>query len=199
MPRTALRPFLAAALLALAAASPARAQRAAPPLSALRVDAPGRAPVPYALAPAPYAPALQESGRHVSDATLALGGIVGGGAGIIGGALLGYGLETGVAGCGRNDEWCGFIGTAFGAMIGEAVMLPLGVHLANRARGSYAPGLGMSLVVGLAGLTLAGATGGATPLMVPAIPIAQLLTSIAVERRTAARKLREIDRARPPT
>jgi hypothetical protein len=198
MPRIALRPFLAAALLALAAASPAGAQRAAPPLSALRVDAPGRAPVPYALAPAPYAPALQESGRYVSDATLALGGIVGGGAGLIGGGLLGYGLETGVAGC-EGDEWCGFAGTVFGAMIGEAVMLPLGVHLANRSRGSYAPGLGMSLVVGLAGLTLAGATGGAAPLMVPAIPIAQLLTSIAVERRTAARKLREIDRARPPT
>jgi hypothetical protein len=158
------------------------------------VDASGAAPVPYALAPAP---ALQESGRHVSDATLALGGIVGGGAGIIGGGLLGYGLETG-AGC-EGDEWCGFAGTVFGAMIGEVVMLPLGVHLANRSRGSYLPGLGMSLVVALAGLTLAGATGGAAPLMVPAIPIAQLLTSIAVERRSAARKLREIDRARPPT
>lgn len=195
MPRAILRPFLAAALLALAAASPAGAQRAAPPLSALRADAPGAAPVPYALAPAA---ALQESGRYVSDATLALGGIVGGGAGIIGGGLLGYGLETGLAGC-EGQEWCGFAGTVFGAMIGEVVMLPLGVHLANRSRGSYLPGLGMSLAVGLAGFTLAAVAGESVPLVVPVIPAAQLVAAVAVERGTAARKLREIDRARPPT
>ncbi|HEV2733337.1 MAG TPA: hypothetical protein VGV85_00815 [Longimicrobiaceae bacterium] len=197
MPRASLRPVLAAALLALAAVAPAGAQHAAPPLSALRVDAPGPAPIPYLPAPAPYAPALQENRRHVSDATLSLGGIAGGALGFFGGGLLGYGVETGLAGC--EGEWCGFAGTIFGAAIGEVVMLPLGVHLANRSRGSYAPSLGMSLAVGLGGLVLASAAGASVPLVVPAIPAAQILAAIAVERRTAARKQREIDRARPPT
>ncbi len=163
------------------------------------MDAPGAAPIPYLPAPAPYAPALQESVRHVSDATLSIGGVAGGALGFFGGGLLGYGVETGLAGC-EGEEWCGFAGILFGAVIGEMVALPLGVHMANRSRGSYAPGLATSIVVGLGGLALAGATGGiAAPLVVPAIPIAQILAAIAVERRSAARKLREIDRARPPT
>lgn len=193
MLRATLRPVLAAALLALAAAAPAGAQRAAPPLSALRVDAPGAVPIVYV-----PAPALQEGGRHVSDATLSLGGVAGGALGFLGGGLLGYGVETELAGC-EGDEWCGFVGTLFGALIGEMVMLPLGVHVANRSRGSYAPSLGMSLGVGVGGLLLAGVAGEAATLLVPAIPAAQILAAIAVERRTAARKQREIDRARPPT
>jgi len=194
-----LRPVLAAALLALAAVAPAGAQRAEPPLSALRVDAPGPAPIPYLPARAPYDPALQESVRHVSNATLSVGGIAGGALGFFGGGLLGYWVETGLAGC-EGEEWCGFAGVLFGSVIGEMVALPLGVHLANRSRGSYAPGLATSLAVGLGGIALAAATGGiAGPLVVPAIPVAQILAAISVERRTAARKLREIDRARPPT
>lgn len=196
MRRANLRPVLAAALLALAAVAPAGAQRAAAPLSALRVYAPGAAPIPYLPTPAAYAPALQESERHVSNATLSLGGIAGGALGFFGGGVLGYNVETGLAGC--EGEWCGFAGILFGAAIGEVVMLPLGVHLANYSRGSYAPSLGMSLGVGLGGLLLASVAGEAATLLVPAIPAAQILAAIAVERRTAARKMREIDRARPP-
>lgn len=191
MSRDTLRPFLAAVLLALAAASPAAAQRIAPPLSALRMDAPVAALVSHA-------PALQESGPYASDAALALGGIAGGALGFFGGGLAGYTFETGLTGC-AGDEWCGFGGIVLGAVLGEMVMLPMGVHMANRSRGSYAPSLAMSLAVGLAGLVLASEAGEAAGVLVAAVPAAQLLAAIAVERGTAARKLREIDRARSPT
>ncbi len=183
MPGITLRPVLAAALLALAAVSPAGAQRIAPPLSALRADAP-------APAPAPYAPVLQDGGRFVSDATLALGGVAGGAVGFFGGGLIGYTAETGLTGC-AGDEWCGFGGILLGAAVGEVVMLPMGVHLANRSRGSYAPSLGTSVAVGLAGLAVASQAGEAAGVVVAAVPVAQLLAAIAVERGTAARKLRE--------
>ncbi|HEX8274337.1 MAG TPA: hypothetical protein VF615_16995 [Longimicrobiaceae bacterium] len=185
MPRATLRPLLAAALLAAAAASPAGAQHAAPPLAALRPDGPG----PLS---SPYAPALQESGPYVPTGTLAFGGILGGAAGFAGGALLGYTLDTALADC-KGEEWCGFRGVLLGGALGEALMLPLGVHLANRSRGRYAPGAAMSILVGLGGLTLAAAAGEGLPLVVPAIPVAQLLTAVRVERSTAARRLRGED------
>ena len=191
MPRATLRPVLAAGLLALAAASPAGAQRAAPPLSALRADEAG--PVP-----APYVPALQESGRYGSDATLALGGVAGGALGALGGAAAGFALETTLTGC-EGDEFCGFGGILLGGAVGEMVMLPLGVHMANRSRGRYAPSLGMSFAVMLAGFTIASQAGEAAGVVVAAIPITQLVAAIAVERGTAARKLREIDRDQPAT
>ncbi|MEW5927141.1 MAG: hypothetical protein AB1941_06645 [Gemmatimonadota bacterium] len=185
MPPITLRPLLAAALLALAAASPASAQRAAPPLSALRV------PV-TALAPAAYQPALPQSGPRTDGAGMAFAGLAGGAAGLLGGALLGYVVETGLTGC-AGEEWCGFRGVLLGGVVGEVTMLPLGVHLANRGRGSYGSGVAATALVGVGALLVAAGMGDAVPATALLVPAAQLAAAVAVEKSTARKKLRGQD------
>lgn len=79
-------------------------------------------------------------------------------------------------------------GLIWGATIGESLMLPVGVHLANRRQGKLLPAMLASAAIGLGGVTLAIAAQDRTP--VPGIilgltPFAQLATSIAIERATA--------------
>lgn len=180
MQTSALRVALAAVLLALAAPSPARAQWAAPPLAALRADAP---PAPAARP----APALQEQERLPSPAVLALGGIAGGMFGTVLGAAAGYALETTLTGC-RGSDFCGLGGIALGGAAGEVLGLPLGVHAMNGRRGRYGEGVVVTLLVGLAGIGLATQLPEAGPVMSVAIPAAQLATAVAVERASGARK-----------
>lgn len=183
MPRIPLRPLLAATLLALAAAAPARAQRAAPPLSVLRAEAP-------LATPAPFVPALQESRTPVDPVTLVFGGITGGALGLLGGGAAGYFLETAVFQC-QSAEFCGFGGLLLGAAIGEVVLLPYGVHQANRSRGRYAPALATSVIIGVLGLAVASQSGEAAPTVLFSIPAAQLLAAIAVERDTERKRRRD--------
>lgn len=182
-----IRSALLAALLSLAALVPARAQHAAPPLSALRLQA-------SAAAPAVYAPPLQESGPAASGAMLVLGGIAGGGPGLFGGAALGYAIETGLTGC-EGGDWCGIFGAFGGGLLGELVMLPLGVHLANGRRGSYGWTFAAStLAAGAGGLLSTGF--GDADFMMFVVPALQIYAAVAVQKRTArVRRRREIDRA----
>jgi hypothetical protein len=179
-----LRTLLAAALLALAAASPVGAQRAAPPLSALRAGA----PLPAA-APA-YVPALPQEGGRIDPVSLAFGGIAGGALGAIGGGAAGYFMETAVFQC-RSEEFCGLGGLLLGAAVGEAVLLPYGVHQANRSRGRYASALATSVIIGVVGLAAASQAGEAAPTVLLAIPAAQLLAAVATERDTERRRRRD--------
>jgi hypothetical protein len=181
MHRTALRAVAAAALLSLAALSPARAQRAAPPLAALRADPPAAAPA------APPVPALQEQGRPPSQATLALGGIAGGALGTLAGAAAGFALETSLTQC-HGGEFCGVLGILVGGAAGEVLGIPLGTHVMNGRRGRYGEGVVVTLLVGLAGLGLATQMPEAGPVMGVAIPAAQLIAAVAVERRSGAGK-----------
>lgn len=182
-PATLRSLLAAAALLALAAASPARAQRAAPPLSALRSEAPGAAP-------AAYVPALQESRAPIDPVSLVFGGVTGGVLGLLGGGAAGYFLETTVFQC-QSTEFCGLGGLVLGAAIGEVVMLPYGVHQANRSRGRYAPALATSVIIGVLGLAVASQSGEAAPAVLFSIPAAQLLAAVAVERDTERKRRRD--------
>lgn len=141
------------------------------------------------------APAFAPSGRSgpieprgsqeaVDVPLLAGGGLAGGAVGLFGGGVLGYTLSGGGRICG--DDSCGLLGGVYGAAMGEVVLLPLGVHLANRARGNYGYSLLASAAVGAIGVGLAGATNSTELLL--AVPIGQLISSVLIERATSRPK-----------
>ena len=118
---------------------------------------------------------------------LVLGGVLGGGLGLVGGAIAGAGLEVAM-GC--DHDYCGIAGGLLGAMAGEIILLPLGVHLANGRQGNYGYALLASAGSAAGGLLLslaAGAIAGERSIDVAlwTIPVAQLASSILVERRTS--------------
>lgn len=119
-------------------------------------------------------------------ARLVFGGVLGGAAGFAGGALLGYMLAPES----QSDYDFGPIATVgLAGIAGEAALLPLGVHLENGRRGSYAYALAAS--TGIAALGLALAFNTADPYRGAAlvsIPLAQLTASIAIERGAQQRK-----------
>lgn len=111
------------------------------------------------------------------------GGLLGGAVGFAVGALAGSAVGGGNAICG--DDACGLEEAAWGAAIGESVLLPLGIHLVNRRRGNY--GLSLLASAGIAGVGILAvdATNDGWPLI--PVPVAQLVSSILIERATAGR------------
>jgi hypothetical protein len=101
------------------------------------------------------------------------------------GGVLGGTLGVMIADCSGTGCAGPFI---LGAALGEAVALPLGVHLAGR-RGSYPAGVLTSVGVAAAGIfTMAFAEADvAAQGIVVIVPIAQLIATIAVDRRTGTR------------
>lgn len=127
------------------------------------------------------APALSppvEAGR--ATARLVVGGVLGGAVGLGAGALIGGIVGGGNKICG--DDPCGLDEAIFGAIGGEVALLPLGVHLANGRRGKYLPSLAVSAAIAGIGIMLSG-NGDHGEVMI-AVPIAQLVSSILIERGT---------------
>ena len=119
---------------------------------------------------------------RVSDVWLVGGGVVGAGAGLFTGMLAGALLD------GRPDpgcrDFCFGPGLVYGALLGEAAGLALGVHVVNGGKGSYALDALASVGILAATLYLAqDAFGGPAILIV--IPAAQLVGTIMTERRTS--------------
>ena len=117
----------------------------------------------------------------VDTPLLVLGGLVGGAAGLLGGGAVGYAFGGGGRLCG--DDPCGLEGGLLGAVGGEMLFLPLGVHLANHSRGNYGYSLLASVGLGLLGTGLASTANSGALLL--AVPIAQLASSIIIERATS--------------
>ena len=109
------------------------------------------------------------------------GGLIGGAVGFAGGALIGATLGGGNAICG--DDACGLEEAAYGAIVGQSVLLPLGVHIANGRRGNYGYSLITSMVIGAAGIAAVHATNDGAPFI--AVPVLQLVSSILIERATS--------------
>lgn len=113
---------------------------------------------------------------------LAGAGLLGGAAGMVGGAYLGSSAE----GCGTPP--CGAAGLT-GAALGEVLGMSLGVHLANGRRGAWAADLMAALASGVAGgMVLARilpATGTANDLVLVSVPLIQIVATVITERRTA--------------
>jgi hypothetical protein len=114
--------------------------------------------------------------------TLALGGVAGGVAGFFAGGYAGVAIAEATDDC-YSDDWCG-IGAAFtGAAIGSAAAIPLGVHLANRSRGNYGRSVAVSAGIGAVGILAAIAAESGEVLV--AIPVAQIVSSVLIERATS--------------
>ena len=108
---------------------------------------------------------------------LALGGVLGGAAGLLGGALVGARLTE------HDCEDCGFVGLIYGGVIGASSGIPLGVHATNGGRGRLLPSLLSSLAIGGVGFGLAAMADRSE--IIVALPVAQLITAIAIERSTS--------------
>jgi hypothetical protein len=129
-------------------------------------------------------PSGRNSGAWVRSAGtpgLVLAGLGGGVVGFFAGGFVGYELGGGDLLCGDDD--CGLEEAAYGAIAGESILLPLGVHLANHRRGNYGLSLLASAALGGIGILAVNASNDGTPIIV--VPIAQLVTSILIERATA--------------
>jgi len=123
---------------------------------------------------------IQTSPPVADPAGMVLAGVATGAVAMVAGGHIGYALGGGSRVCG--DDPCGFEEAIYGAAVGISIGIPLGVHLANRSRGSFGTELATSLAIGALGMTLAlGANNGVVLL---AVPVAQLVASIAIERHT---------------
>lgn len=140
------------------------AQRASAPMFVLTGPAQGVAT---------RTPAGQRSVPVLVASSLAFGAI-----GLYGGALIGDKVASGCEG-----EDCSWPALFSGAGIGMSALIPLGVHLANNRKGNYPFELLASGVICAAGAAL-GFSGSPGALL--AIPPAQILTSILIERKTAS-------------
>jgi len=118
-----------------------------------------------------------------STPALAAGGLIGGAAGALGGFYVGA-----ILGSDDDDDDLDFLGTGVSVgTIGEGLLLPLGVHVANGRRGSYMSSALASLGLaagGLLALEAAHYDPPAAPIILIAVPIAQLAASIVIERAT---------------
>ncbi|HSG09847.1 MAG TPA: hypothetical protein VLA36_15915 [Longimicrobiales bacterium] len=83
-----------------------------------------------------------------------VGGTLGSGVGLVGGAIVGYGLAT----CGSGEWLCGIGEAALGALVGSVVGSTVGANIGARGGGA-SPTFGSTVVGGLAGV-LAGIAGG---------------------------------------
>ncbi len=159
---------LAAALLLGSLADPALAQRRPAP----------RFTVSHEAKPPRYSPGSlsDDTARAPTNAAL-LGGAIAGGAL---GAAVGTGIGH-VAGGDRlcGDDTCGFIYGLYGFALGEAIGLPLGVHLAGGRRGNYALELVAATAVGALVAIPAAKVGWRAVAF--AVPVSQLITAAAIE------------------
>lgn len=114
---------------------------------------------------------------RVSVPALTAGGVLGGALGLFGGAYMGASFTE------DSCEDCSIVGAIYGGVAGGSTLLPLGVHLANGRRGDYGKSLLMSLAIGAVGFGISDAT-DEWGLMF-AVPVAQLISSITIERRTS--------------
>ena len=119
-------------------------------------------------------PAARPAGGDVGG--MILGGVALGAVGLFGGALVGDRFQS------YPCEDC-IEGAFYGALAGESLAIPLGVHLADHRRGKLGPALAASIGIGALGLGAAALTDEWGVLL--AIPVLQLGASIGIERHTA--------------
>lgn len=118
-------------------------------------------------------------------AKLSGAGLLGGAVGFFGGAYLGAYIAD------SDDDGLDDLDALHGALIlgaiGESTLLPAGVHIANGRRGNYWISAAASIALAFGGIGLMEAAhwnAPAAPIVAVAVPLAQLATSIAIERST---------------
>lgn len=186
-------PLVALSALALA---PSFARAQAVPADALPSDTaavtvpagPRRTPsLTEAAAPAPAVAEAPERvtaavpERRHGTAKLAVAGAAGAGIGFMAGGYLGAALD------GRDEDcidMCFGPGLILGALGGEALGMALGVHLANGRQGSLAKNALVSAAILTAGIYATHESGG----LVLAVPVGQLVGTVAMERADTRRR-----------
>jgi len=131
----------------------------------------------------PRRPSPEPASRGVS---MAVGGALLGGLGLVGGAALGAALERGASS--SCYDYCGLGGGMIGGALGESFGVALGVHLSNGSRGSLAASSFASIGIAAAGVSLLALTGdgAAVPILIT-VPIAQVAAAMGIERATMPR------------
>jgi hypothetical protein len=107
-------------------------------------------------------------------------GLLAGTIGFFGGGFVGAAIDK--ASSDGYEEWDGLLGFVISAPIGESLLLPVGVHLANGRRGNLPLSMLASIGITAAGIALAASADDAKILV--AIPITQLIACTAIERST---------------
>ncbi len=111
---------------------------------------------------------------------LAGAGLLAGAIGFFAGGFVGAEIDQ--AGSDGYEEWDGLYGFVVGAPIGEALLLPVGVHLANNRRGNLP--LSLLASIGIAGAGIFVAVAAEEPYALLTIPILQLTACTAIEQST---------------
>jgi hypothetical protein len=158
------------ALALLPAASPLAAQRLKPSPFPRLESGPVSLPQAARLTPVGGRSSGSSAGRMV------VGGLLLGAGGLFAGALIGDRFQR------FPCEDC-IEGAFYGALVGESLAIPLGVHLADRRRGNAGVALAASLGVATLGVGAAAITDNWA--VVLAIPVVQLVSSVVIERHTA--------------
>lgn len=130
--------------------------------------------------PASSLPSVQQQTAPVGN--MIFGGLAGGALGFFAFGFAGALIADSQAPDG-SDGFEALGGFVIGAIVGESVMLPLGVHVANKRRGDYGIELLASVGIAAIGVGLTGAIEDLAIVFLPGIPIAQLATAIAIERK----------------
>jgi hypothetical protein len=119
-----------------------------------------------------------DSIRRVTSEALAWGGLLGWGAGLVAGGMAGYALHP------RSDteSWVGATEWWIGAAVGSSVGAAAGVHLTNGAHGNLLLS-SLGSVVTLPFVLFLGTAVG--PAVIVAVPAAQILVSMMIERATS--------------
>lgn len=143
---------------------------------------------PYALRTSVYSHPLSfvpKAKRPGSVARAAAFGILGGVAGFVTGAFIGAGLDECFDGSEEtilcNLDTAFYVGSAAGA-----AMMAVGVHVGNGRHGRFFKDLIVSVLIGGAGMGLAFAAD--SPAILISVPIAQLIGTIAMERKETPAK-----------
>lgn len=109
---------------------------------------------------------------------LLIGGALGGGVAMTATHLI-YQANGGGRICG--DDPCGLYWGVMSLVLLEPVLIPVGVHLANHRRGSFAATFFASLVSGAAGLYVANSANLDEEMLI-VVPAVQIIISVLIER-----------------
>jgi hypothetical protein len=131
----------------------------------------------------PVSPSFTQAVR-IPTINLAGGGLAGGALGFFAFGLAGAYIADS-QGPEGNEGFAALGGFVIGSVIGESVLLPLGVHIANRRQGDYGTALLASAGIAAVGIGLTSLMEDMAIVFLPAVPIGQLISSIAIERKPA--------------
>ena len=136
---------------------------------------------------------IQPPTDRVPTSHLAMAGVLGMVGGFFGGALLGAKFFGDRCANENPDdslacEWAPLAGGIVGAMVGEAVLIPISVHLANKRKGSLLQELLVSAGLGALGAAMVFGDEDAGILVgLVGVPVVQIGLTIAQERNAEDR------------